>query len=239
MKQKIARLSQRYLAALRQHLLPGTRAGLQPAMRLGRQAVALGLETLGLARIHEESLVALLLPGHSSRAQKTMTKQAAKFFTEALAPIQDTYRRSREARIYLNQLTATLGRRTEELADSNRQLAQGIIRRKLMEDASAERGQHYQKALEESLALQKRLRQLTHRVIVVQENERKKISLVLQDEIAQTLLGINVRLLSLKQQARNSTTGFKNEIASTRRLVVQSAKSVRRVAREIGYRPQA
>jgi signal transduction histidine kinase len=75
--------------------------------------------------------------------------------------------------------------------------------------------------------------------MVVQENERKKISLELQDEIAQTLLGINVRLLSLKQQSRNSTKGFKNEIASTRRLVVESAKSVRRVAREIGYRPQS
>jgi len=219
MKQKLTRLSQRYLAAL----------------RLGRQAVALGLETLGLARIHERAVAKLELAGSKSG----FMRKAEIFFAEALIPIVETHRIARQAKVYLNQLTATLGRRTEELAVSNRQVAQSVVRRKIMEDASAERGHHHQKALEESLALQKRLRQLTHRVIVVQENERKKISLELQDEIAQTLLGINVRLLSLKQQARNSTTGFKNEIASTRRLVVESARSVRRVAREIGYRPQA
>ena len=235
MKQKLTRLSQRYLTALRKHLQPGARDGLSPALRLGRQAVDLGLETLGLARIHERAVAKLELAG----SKNGFIKQAEIFFAEALVPIVQKHRTARQTQVDLKKLTATLGRRTEELAASNRQLAQGVIRRKVMEDASAERGRHYQKALEESLALQKRLRQLTHGVMAVQENERKKISLELQDEIAQTLLGINVRLLSLKQQARHSTKGFKNEIASTRRLVVESAKSVRRVARKIGYRPQA
>jgi hypothetical protein len=36
----------------------------------------------------------------------------------------------------------------------------------------------------------------------------------------------------LKQEARNNTKGLKNEIASTQRLVVKSAQSVRRAARE-------
>jgi hypothetical protein len=76
------------------------------------------------------------------------------------------------------------------------------------------------------------LRQLTHQVLAAQEDERKKISRELQDEIAQTLLGINVRLLTLKQEARSNTKGLKNEIASTQRLVLKSAKSVRRAARE-------
>ena len=235
MKQKLARLSQRYLVALRKHVQPGARDGLQPALRLGRQAVTLGLETLGLARIHERAVTKLEL----AASKNGFIKKAEIFFTEALVPIVQKHRTAWPTQVQLDRLTATLVRRTEELATSNRKLTQGAIRRKAMENASAERGQHYQKALAESLALQKRLRQLTHRVIVVQENERKKISLELQDEIAQTLLGINVRLLSLKQQSRHSSKGFKNEIASTRRLVVESAKSVRRVAREMGYRPQA
>jgi len=75
---------------------------------------------------------------------------------------------------------------------------------------------------------------LTHEVLTAQEDERKEISRELQDEIAQTLLGINVRLLSLKQEARTNTKGLKNEIASTQKLVLESAKSVRRVAREFG-----
>ena len=71
-------------------------------------------------------------------------------------------------------------------------------------------------------------------MLAAQEDERAKLSHELQDEIAQTLLGINVRLLTLKQQARNNSKGLKNEIASTQRLVVRSAKAVRRVARELG-----
>src|SRR5271169_6423120 len=103
-----------------------------------------------------------------------------------------------------------------------------------MEDTFAKRGRHHKKCLKESLELQNRLRQLTHRVLVAQEDERKKISLELQDEIAQTLLGINVRLLTLKQEARSNTNGFKHELASTQRLVAQSARSVRQAGRKIG-----
>jgi two-component system sensor histidine kinase UhpB len=74
---------------------------------------------------------------------------------------------------------------------------------------------------------------MTHRALVAQEDERKKISCELQDEIVQTLLGINVRLLSLKRQARGSAKGLKKEIASTQRLVLRSAQSVRKLAREL------
>jgi signal transduction histidine kinase len=88
--------------------------------------------------------------------------------------------------------------------------------------------------LKDSLQLQEGLRQLTRQLLASHEEERKKISLELQNEIAQTLLGINVRLLSLKQEARNNTKGLKKEIASTQRLVVKSANSVRQVAREFG-----
>jgi signal transduction histidine kinase len=88
--------------------------------------------------------------------------------------------------------------------------------------------------LEESLELQSRLRHLTHQVLAAQEDERKKISRELQNEIAQTLLGINVRLLCLKQEARNSKHGFNNTIASTQRLVANSARSVRQAGRKIG-----
>ncbi|MBI3867228.1 MAG: hypothetical protein HY299_01750 [Verrucomicrobia bacterium] len=57
MKLKLTALAGRYEAALRKHLRPGARQSLQPALRLGRQAVALGLETLELARVHERARV--------------------------------------------------------------------------------------------------------------------------------------------------------------------------------------
>jgi signal transduction histidine kinase len=234
MKQKIIRLSQRYVATLRRHLKQGAQASLQPALALGRRAVTLGLETLELAQIHERALITLKL----ASSKNGVIKRAKIFFAEAITPIVQTHRAARQSKVHLNQLEETLGRRTEELAATNRQLQRGVIRRRVMEDAAEKSGQHHDKCLEESLQLQKRLRQLTHRVIAAQENERKHISRELQDEIGQTLLGINVRLLSLKQAARSNTKGLKNDIASTQRLVVKSARSVRRFARELGIRQQ-
>jgi len=230
MKQKLTKLSQRYVTALRKHLKQGPRASLQPALGLGRQAVALGVETLELARIHERALTTLGL----FNSKNGVIKRAEIFFTEATTPIMETERAARQTKVDLSRLKETLGQRTEELAVTNRQLQRGVVRRKAMEDAFEKSGQHHHKSLEESLQLQKRLRQLTHQVLAAQEDERKNISRELQDEIAQTLLGINVRLLSLKQEVRSNTKGLKNEIASTQRLVVKSAKSVRRIAHEFG-----
>ena len=230
MKTKPGDLFETYLEALREYLKQGSHASLQPALEIGCQAVALGLETLELARIHERAVTSLDL----AKSKKGPIKRAELFFTEAITPIVETHRAARQTKAHLGRLTETLGQRTEELASANRQLQRGVARRKVMEDAAGKSMEHHRKCLEESLELQKRLRQLTHKVLAAQEDERKKISTELQDEIGQTLLGINVRLLSLKQEARNNTKGLKNEIASTQRMVVKSSKSVRRVAREFG-----
>ncbi len=230
MKRRKIRLSQRYLTALRTHLHAGAHPSLQPALRLGRQAVALGVETLELARMHERALTALDL----SKSNNGQMRQAESFFTEAITPIVETHRAARQSQTDLNRLKTMLGRRTLELAATNRQLQRGIVRRKSVELALKKSGVHYVRLLKDSLQLQAGLRQLTHQVLAAQEDERKKISLELQDEVAQTLLGINVRLLSLKQESQVNTRGLKSEIASTQRLVAKSARSVRRVAREFG-----
>ena len=229
MNVKLSRLWEHYQAALRSHLDEGAHARLQPALLLGRKAVSLGLETLELARIHERSLTALELPN----TKNGQLKRAEKFFNVANGCIEETHRATRQNTVHLGQLKESLDQRTEELAASNRQLKRVVVQHKVREDAFAKRRQRYKNSLEESLRLQNRLRQLTHRVLVAHEDERTNISRELQDEIAQTLLGINVRLLSLKQAARHKTKGFRNEITSTQRLVAASAQSVRRVARKI------
>jgi signal transduction histidine kinase len=68
---------------------------------------------------------------------------------------------------------------------------------------------------------------------MAQEDERGKLSHELRDEIAQILLGINVRLLLLKQAARSQAKGLNKEIASAQRLVVRSTVRVRRLAHEL------
>lgn len=215
--------------ALRTHLKPNSTASLLPALGLGRQAVSLGLETLELARIHERAFATVELSSNKS----VSLQRSENFFNEANGQIEEAHRAARRSTVHLSELQTSLDQRTTELAATNRKLLRGVARCKTMKIASDKIGKDHKKCLEESLQLQNRLRQLTHKVLAAQENERIKISHELQDEIAQTLLGINVRLLTLKLVARANSSGLKKEITSTQRLVVRSAQSVRQAARRI------
>ena len=230
MKRKLTALSRRYVTALRKHLRQGPRASLQPAHDLGCQAAALDLETLDVARIHDGALAAL----EGSRSTDGFIKQAEIFFDEAITPIEKTHRAALKANVRLSRLSQTLDRRTVDLAASHRSLKQGIVQRKTAEQALKKSGEHSRKLLKESRRLQKHLQRLTHRILSAQEDKRKKISRELHDEIAQTLLGINVRLLTLKKGAAINAHGLKKEIVSTQRLVDNSVKSIKRFAREFG-----
>jgi signal transduction histidine kinase len=230
MKRKVTALSHRYTSALRKHLKQGPKASLRPARGLGRQAVNLGLETLDLARIHQGALASL--EAHSSR--DGVIERAEIFFSEAITPIEKTHRVALKANAHLNRLSKMLTRRTVNLAAANQSLKQGIARRRTVEKALKASGGHSQNLLKESRRLQKHLQHLTHQILSAQEDKRKQVSHELQDEIAQTLLGINVRLLSLKQDASRNVKGLQKDIASTQRLVDKSMKSIKRFAREFG-----
>jgi signal transduction histidine kinase len=233
-KTNLSRLSERYLAALRIHFERGSHVDLQAAHKLGSRAVAIGLETLDLARVHDQALVTLILPGCSSVTRNDMTASAANFFTEAMAPIEKTHRTALKASADLHQLKAMLARHTRNLADSNRELQQGIIQRKAAGKALKTSGEKSARLLEESRHLQKHLQNMAQQILSTQEDERKTMSLKLQDEIAQTLLGIQIRLLALKKEISVSDENFKKEIAITQRLVESSVKIINRFASEFG-----
>jgi hypothetical protein len=76
METKSASLSRRYQAALLRHLKQGPRVDLRSADGLRRQALDIGLETLDLAKIHEQALVALMSPSRSFGAKDGMIKRA-------------------------------------------------------------------------------------------------------------------------------------------------------------------
>jgi signal transduction histidine kinase len=235
MKQKASPLSRQYVAALRKHLRQSPRASLQSAHELGCQAAALDLETLDVARIHEGALAALDV---SSRKDGFL-KRAEAFFTEAITPIEQTHRAALQTKVRLSKLGRALGRRTGDLAASQRSLKQGIVRRKTVEQALKKSGEHSRRLLSESQRLQKHLQRLTHQILSAQEDKRKKISRDLHDEIAQTLLGINVRLVMLKREAAINASGLKQEISSTQRLVDQSVKGIKRFSRELSLQDQS
>jgi signal transduction histidine kinase len=230
MKRKLKALSGRYLAALQKHVQQSAPASLDAARGLGRQAAAVGLETLDLARIHEGALATLEL----GSSKDGIIEKADSFFAEAISPIEETHRAALNASARLHRLNKMMGRRTVELTHTNRALKQGIARRKTVQVSLKKSGQHYNQLLKESLALQKHLQHLTHRILLAQEGKRTKLSHALQDEIAQTLLGINVRLLTVKKAAGRNAKDLREEIVRTQRLVDSSAKIIEQSAREYG-----
>ena len=235
MKQNLSRLSRRYAGALKKYLRQGSRGTVHPAHGLGLQAVKLGLETLDVAKIHAATLATL----ETSSSRDGIIKRAEIFFTEAVSPIEKTHHAARKVSADLSQVNKVLDRRVLDLAASNRSLKQSIVRRKTAEKALNKREARSQKLLDESRHLQKHLQRLTHQILAAQENKRKRISRELQDEIAQTLLGINVRMLTLKREAAAGTERFKKDIASTQRLVDNSIRSIKRFAREFGKHHEA
>jgi signal transduction histidine kinase len=230
MKRKFSR---RYQAALLTYLKQSPGARLQPARGMGQQAFDAGLQTLELAKLHEQTLVAEVLPGHPAAKRAALIKQAGIFFTEAITPIEQTNRNSREAAVHLNQIVEMLSQRTVELAATNQELQQEIAQRKAMEAALKKSEHHYSRLLAQSERLQEQLRQLSRQILLAQEDERKRISRELHDVIAQTLTGINVRLAALKKEAALNTKDLDRNIASTQRLVEKSVDIVHEFAREL------
>jgi len=233
MARKLNGLSRRYVAALRHHLKNGARGSLRPAQGLGRRAMALGLETLDLARFHDQALITLMSPAYSPGTRDRLIRQAGTFFAEVITPIEKTHRTAQEANAHLQQMIQTLNQRGLDLTASNRQLQQEITQRKSVEESLRKSEKHYSRLLDHSRQMQEQLRLLSRQLLSAQEEERKMISRELHDQIAQTLTGINIRLASLKTESTLNNKDLQKKISSTQRLVEKSVDIVHRFARDL------
>jgi len=233
MKRQLFNLSRRYQSALQTHLKRGQQATLESARGLGDEILAAGLQTLDLAKLHEQTLVEEVLPGCPAGKRAALIRQAGIFFAVAVTPSERTHRSAQEDSALLKKFVETLSQRTVELASSNLELNLEITQRKAVEQALKKSEHHYSQLLEKSERLQEQLRRLSRQVISAQEDERKEISRELHDVIAQTLTGINVRLAALKKEASINTVGLDRNIARTQRLVEKSVNIVHQFAREL------
>jgi len=124
-------------------------------------------------------------------------------------------------------------RRAENLAETNRGLNREIVRRRKVERALKKSKEHQSRLLKQSRHMQGRLRHLSHQVLYAQEEERKRISRELHDEITQSLVGVNVQLAALTREAASDPKGLQRNIARTQRLVEKSVARVHRFARRL------
>jgi signal transduction histidine kinase len=123
-------------------------------------------------------------------------------------------------------------KRNSSAPDKGR-LRREIGRREALQEALEKREIHYGRLVERSRRMQEHLRRLSHEILHAQEEERKKISRELHDEIGQTLTAINVKLATLRKATTASTADLRKKIASTQRLVEKSMDTVHRFARQL------
>ena len=226
------RMADIYLAALRSYLQQGTPSDTRAAHDLGSQALASGLDTLDLARIHDQTLLTLLAESPSSVPPEDLTRRAEVFFTEAIMPIEGTHRLALEAATDMQQASSSLERRTLDLADSRRVLREQIAGRRIAEDALRINEDASSQLLKDSRMLEEHLQGMARKVLSANEAERRKMSLQLNDEIVQSLLAINLRMLALKKEVADNHADLTREIAVTQRLVEDSAQIIRHLADE-------
>jgi PAS domain S-box-containing protein len=122
------------------------------------------------------------------------------------------HKQAEEAQHRLAAVTAT-----------NLALQQEIAKRKAAAETLKQSERHQIQLLDQSRQMQQQLRQLSHQILQAQEEERKRISRELHDEITQTLVGINVHLATLAQKTLDPKD-LKKKIAQTQRLVEKSVE---------------
>ncbi len=202
-------LASRYLDELRVYLDPQSKGGRTRARAIGVAALAAGLETLDLARMHEAALTVLIPPETTPRQMIRTRRQSRNFFQAALQPFDLRHR----------------------------SLKQEIIKRQEAEEALLESERQKAALLIQSRRMEQELRQLSRQILVAQEDERKKISREVHDQIAQMLAGINVHLCALKNASSLNGVEIDRRLRNTQRMVEKSVDVVHRFAREL--RPPA
>lgn len=111
-------------------------------------------------------------------------------------------------------------------------VARDIRQRKEAERALRDSREHYIRLFKEARAMEESLRQLSSKVLTVQEEERKHISRELHDEIGQALTAVNVSIAMLRSHAANDEA-FRRKVDTAQRLLEQSMELVHLFAREL------
>ena len=124
-------------------------------------------------------------------------------------------------------------RRLEDLANTNLGLNREIVRRQTVEHTLKKSEQRQSLLVKQSRHMQGQLRHLSHQILQAQEEERMRISRDLHDEIAQTLVGINVQLAALTKEAAGGPKGLKQKIARAQRMVEKSVEKVHQFSRKL------
>jgi signal transduction histidine kinase len=119
------------------------------------------------------------------------------------------------------------------MSSQNLKLKKEIAHRQKVEEDLREQRKELSLLLTQSRLQQKQLRDLSHGILYIEEEERKRISRDLHDVITQTLVGINVHLAVLDQGSSAPPATFRRQISKTQLLVKKAVQIVHDFAREL------
>ena len=123
--------------------------------------------------------------------------------------------------------------RVEELQTLTTKLEKEIARRRAVEKSLLASREEEIQLLKQSKRMEEELRLLSRQILHSQEEERRRISHELHDEIAQTLVAVNIHIAGLAQDEDLNSGDFAKKILKTQKLVEQSVEKVHRFAMDL------
>jgi signal transduction histidine kinase len=214
-----------YQGALVEHLARPGKATHRQAFALGKAAMDGGLKMSDVIRLHHQALAEAGLAPGTPAAQSGTAPALESFLLEALMPFR--------------LLEGTRARQIKFLEEQNEALAQRNVRleaevadHESAEAAMRDSKDRYFQLYQDSRAKEANLRELSAQVLSAQEEERKRISRELHDEIGQALTAVNVAIAMLKSQVV-SDPAFQRNVADAERLLARTMESVHCFAREL------
>lgn len=147
--------------------------------------------------------------------------------------VANLYHEDGQPVIQCNIRDITIRKLAEDMSSRNVKLNLEITHRKAVEEDLRTSRKELSRLLRQSRLQQKQMRDLSHRILHVQEEERKRISRELHDVIAQTLVGINVHLALLAQGTAAVPENLQQQISRTQVLVEKAVEIVHDFAREL------
>jgi signal transduction histidine kinase len=118
------------------------------------------------------------------------------------------------------------------LARRNDRLEEEVAELQRSEAAMRESKDHYFQLYQNARTMEANLRELSAQVLSAQEDERKRISRDLYDEVGQALVAVKVTIAMLKIRAA-SDPEFQRNVADAERLLGQAMETVHSFAREL------
>lgn len=205
---------------------------MEMASALGGDGAAAGVTVIDFARIHEAALV--LAIGAGSTMGRGSVRRAQEFFIAALKPMARTGRPPAARMATPTQRVRRLKVSETDLEASEEKARQHTRLRRASEKALRQKRVRLIQALKESHALEGDLRSLTRRTLAALERERGEFSQLLHDEVAQSLIGIKLRLARIEEKRVIEAEKLLGDITEARGIVKGSAARIRKAIDRLG-----